>query len=79
MAFCDAIPRNDDLFIIAPPHHNTGIIFNTRVTWGVHPWGGEYPPAIVVVASSLSNSRFVGSALGGVAWPRHEISPDGTY
>ena len=30
VAFTDAIPRNDDLFIIAPPHHSAGIIFNTR-------------------------------------------------
>ena len=30
VAFTDAIPRNDDLFIIAPLHHSAGIIFNTR-------------------------------------------------
>ena len=30
VAFTDAIPRNDDLFIIAPLRHSAGIIFNTR-------------------------------------------------
>ena len=43
--FTVAIPRNDDLFIVAPPHYNAGIIFNTRVIWGVHLYGREHPPA----------------------------------
>ena len=29
-----AIPRNDDFFIVAPPHHSAGIFFNTREIWG---------------------------------------------
>ena len=43
--FTVAIPRNDDLFIIAPLRHSTGIIFNTREVLGT-PFGGEniYPP-----------------------------------
>ena len=35
VAFCDAILRNDGgLSIIAPPHHSTGIFFNTREVLG---------------------------------------------
>ena len=30
----DAIPCNDDLFIVAPLHHSAGIIFNTREVLG---------------------------------------------
>ena len=40
------------------------VLFLIPVRFGDCLWGREHPPAIVVVAPSLSNSRFVGSALG---------------
>ena len=34
MAFCDAIPRNDDFIYCRSAHHSAGIIFNTREVLG---------------------------------------------
>ena len=62
--FAVAIPRNDDLFIVAPLRHSAGINFNTRVTLGRAPLWMRISTRIVVVASSLSNYRSLGSDWG---------------